>query len=170
MIVVTLGTSLFPFERAVDWLQKLLNQKIIDEPVLFQHGSTLANNLSHPLLTSVVSLSNSEMTQSIRQASFIISHAGQGSTRLLAEMKTSFVLLPRLKCYGEHVDDHQLLFARAVEKFGVCYCTEFEQLANYVKHRPTPFSKELFTAPLLVDHLVRQYSNTELSTQIQVQV
>lgn len=170
MIVFTLGTSLFPFERAVDWLQELLASEIIDEPVLFQHGSTLTDQLRHPLLTNVPSLSNSEMAQVLRQASFVISHAGQGSTRLLAEMKTSFVLLPRLQRYGEHVDDHQLLFARAVEKFGVCYCTEFEQLVNYVKHPPTPFNQDLFQAPLLVEHLVRQYSNTELSTQIQVQV
>ena len=64
-------------------------------------------------------------------------------------MKASFVLLPRLKCHDEHVDDHQLLFAQAVEQFGVNYCTKFSSLANFVKQPPQPLQKELFDAPSL---------------------
>ena len=56
------------------------------------------------------------MQQSIEKASLVIAHAGQGSTRMLANMKASFVLLPRLKRYGEHVDDHQMELAKELEK------------------------------------------------------
>ena len=149
MIVFTLGTIIFPFDRAVDWLELLLEQEIITEPILFQHGSTSVARLDHPLLTSVTSLSKTEMQESIQRASLVISHAGQGSTRMLAKMKASFVLLPRLKCHDEHVDDHQLLFAQAVEQFGVNYCTKFSSLANFVKQPPQPLQKELFDAPSL---------------------
>lgn len=162
MIVYTLGTIFFPFDRAVDWLQELLEKEIIVEAVLLQHGATSATNLSHPLLTSVPSLTRSEMYDAVKQSSLVISHAGQGSTRMLADMGACFVLLPRLKRYGEHVDDHQLLFARTVEKYGVPHCTELKQLSSYVTHRPSPFQGELFRAPSLVEHLIARYSGLEL--------
>lgn len=157
MIVFTLGTICFPFERATVWLQELLEKEIIVEPVLFQHGATSPHRLSHPLLTSVPSLTAIEMSKAVKQASFVISHGGQGSTRMLAETGARFVLLPRLKRYGEHIDDHQLLFAQTVAKLGVHYCTELNQLVDYVQHRPSPFQGQLFKGPLLVEHLVQQY-------------
>ena len=163
MIVFTLGTIFFPFNRATIWLQELLNQEIIVEPVLFQHGATLSNQLSHPLLKSVPSLTATEMHEAVKQASLVISHGGQGSTRMLAEIGACFVLLPRLRRYGEHVDDHQLLFAQTVAKLGVHYCTELNQLVNYVQHRPSPFQGKLFNGPLLVEHLVQQYEQPKPS-------
>jgi UDP-N-acetylglucosamine transferase subunit ALG13 len=159
MIVYTLGTIFFPFERAVNWLEELLEKEIIVEPVLLQHGATSAAKLSHPLLTSAALLTHDEMYEAVKQASLVISHAGQGSTRMLAEMKACFVLLPRLKRYGEHVDDHQLFFARTVEKFGVHYCTELDQLIEYVKQYPSPFQGELLKAPSLTEHLIARYSS-----------
>lgn len=167
MIVYTLGTIFFPFDRAIYWLQELLEKEIIVEPVLLQHGATSAAKLSHPLLTSAASLTRDEMYKAVKDASLVISHAGQGSARMMTEMGACFVLLPRLKRYGEHVDDHQLLFARAVEKFGVHHCTELEQLINYVKERPSPFQGELFKAPLLVEHLIARYSTLELQKELQ---
>lgn len=168
MIVITLGTIDYPFNRAVFWLEDLLKSQLIDEPVLFQHGTTSVTYLKHPLLTNVVSLTRSEMHEYIKQSSFVISHAGQGSTRLLAEMRTRFVIIPRLKQYGEHIDNHQLLFARQVARFGIHHCTEYNQLAHYVKQRPLPYYGELFKAPLLVEYLIDHYRTLESLTQAKV--
>lgn len=164
MIVFTLGTIIFPFERAVDWLALLLEREIIVEPILFQHGATPVDKLKHPLLTSVPSLTKAEMQESIEKASLVISHAGQGSTRMLAKMGASFVLLPRLKCYGEHIDDHQLLFAQAVETFGIRYCTEFSSLAYRIQHPPSPLNGELFDGPSLGKYF-REFYQAPLVTQ-----
>lgn len=161
MIVFTLGTIIFPFERAVDWLALLLEREIINEPVLFQHGATPVT-LKHPLLTAVPSLNKTEMQESVRQASLTIAHAGQGSTRMLAKLGSSFVLLPRLKRYGEHIDDHQLLFAQAVEKFGVSYCTEFASLVERIQHPPSPIEGELFKEPSLGKYF-REFYRTPTS-------
>ena len=159
MIVFTLGTIIFPFDRTVDWLDHLLSEEIITEPVLFQHGATSVARLHHPLLTTVVSLSKAEMQESIEQASLVISHAGQGSTRMLAQMGASFILLPRLKYYGEHIDDHQLLFAQTVAKYGISYCTELNSLVNYVKYPPLPFEGKLFDAPSLTKYFQKFYQD-----------
>lgn len=153
MIVVTLGTIFFPFDRAVIWLQELLDQEIIKEKVLLQHGSTSVARLTHPLLTDRASLPREEMYKYIQQSSLVISHAGQGSTRMLVQLGASFVLLPRLKQYGEHVDNHQLLFAKAMARFGIPYCTKFEHLVNYIKHPPEPIERKIFEGPSLAEYL-----------------
>ncbi|MGL5832481.1 MAG: hypothetical protein ACRC1Z_04515 [Waterburya sp.] len=71
MIVFTLGTIIFPFDRAVTWLDLLLEKEIIIEPVLFQHGATSVTRLKHPLLTSVTSLTKTEMQECIKKASLV---------------------------------------------------------------------------------------------------
>lgn len=160
MILYTLGTASYPFDRAVQWLQELLVREIIVEPVLLQHGVTSVEKLQHPLVTSVVGLPQTEMQSAVHDASLVISHAGQGSTRMLADQGARFILIPRLGCYGEHVDDHQLLFAQAVAKLGVLYCTDLEQLAMQVMQPPPPFQGGLFKAPALVSHLIAKYNRT----------
>ena len=157
MILFTIGTIVYPFERSITWIQTLLEQKIINEPVLVQHGDTSIEGLDHPLVGTTPWLDRNEMHRAVSEASLVISHAGQGSTRMLADMGARFVLLPRLKCYGEHVDDHQLYFARSVEKLGVRYCTELPQLKAFILNPPPPLPGKLFDAPPLVDHLIQQY-------------
>lgn len=164
MILYTLGTTGYPFDRAIKWLQELLKKEIIVESVLLQHGVTSVANLSHPLLTSVVGLNRNEMHEAVKNASLVISHAGQGSTRMLADMGARFVLLPRLKCYGEHVDDHQLLFARTVEKLGVRYCTELNQLIGSIVNPPFSFQGKLLEDRFLVEHLIAQYNESLASS------
>jgi UDP-N-acetylglucosamine transferase subunit ALG13 len=157
MIVCTYGTIIFPFDRATNWLLDLLEAEIINEPVLLQHGASAPPTVAHPLLECVPSLTKEEMIRAVSKASLVITHAGQGSTRMLAELNASFVLLPRLKQYKEHIDDHQLLFARSISRFGIEYCTQFEQLAAVVRNPPAPFGGKLFDEPLLVEHLIGQY-------------
>lgn len=165
MILLTVGTIIFPFNRLVDWLEVMLTESVITEPVLFQYGSTAIDQLRHPLLTLVPSLTRQEMQDAVRQSSLVLSHAGQGSTRMLAEMQARFILLPRLKRHGEHVDDHQLWFAESVEKFGIHYCTELDPLIQQLQDPPDPFQGELFNAPSLVEYLVERYSTPVTTSQ-----
>lgn len=157
MILFTVGTIVYPFDRSITWLQTLIEQKIINEPVLLQHGDTSVEGLNHPMVGATAWLNRDEMNRAVREASLVISHAGQGSTRMLADMGARFVLIPRLKRYGEHVDDHQLHFACSVAKLGVHHCTELSQLKEYILHPPNPLPGKLFDSPGLVEHLITQY-------------
>ncbi|WP_218079549.1 glycosyltransferase [Anthocerotibacter panamensis] len=158
MILYTLGTATEPFDRAVDWLELLLMQGVITEPVLFQHGVTDATRLEHPLVSKIFGLSMPQMREAVQRSRLVIAHAGQGSTRMLAEMSARFVVLPRLARYREHIDDHQLHFAQAVARFGVHYSTELPDLTRYIQEPPPPFQGQLFAAPALVDHLLARYA------------
>lgn len=158
MITVTLGTIPYPFDRVTNWLDSLIREGIITEPVCFQHGSTNADVLAkHKLVTSVPLLPMSELAEQIEVSRFVISHAGQGSTRMLAARNNSFVIVPRLSKYSEHVDDHQLLFAKGVEQLGVHICVTLESLKLAIKQPPTPLNKDLFAGNKLCDYLAEKY-------------
>ena len=160
MIFITLGTSPYPFNRAVRWIEDLCEVGRLAEPVLFQYGSSESalclkrfDNIS-----VFESVSADEFAKAAKGSRLTISHAGQGSTFTLAKQEVPFAILPRLARYGEHVDDHQLGFARNVEKFGVRVCLEPSQLAEVVTSPPQLVPTSLIAGPRLVDHLVQTFS------------
>lgn len=158
MITVTLGTIPFQFNRAITWLSDLLNSGVISEPVFVQYGvSDISQIAHHPLITAAPILEHGKLNDLLEMSRLVISHAGQGSTRGLAARKASFVLLPRLAQYGEHVDDHQLLFAQSVKPFGVQYCLSLKELEKTVLNPPPRFQKTLLEGPKLADHLLTIY-------------
>ncbi len=158
MIVMTLGTIYYPFQRAIDWLIILLECGVISEPVFLQYGTSDVSQLvGHPLVTLEPTVSSQQLIKLIADSRLVISHAGQGSTRMLATQGIPFILLPRLKYYGEHVDDHQLLFARAVEQYGIQTCLVIEEMKKAILQPPPVFQKQIFHEPKLTDHLLTLY-------------
>lgn len=158
MIFMTLGTVSFKFNRAVDWLSILLEKGVISEPVFLQYGcSDVSKLLEHPLVTLESTVNGHKITDLVDNSRLVISHAGQGSTRMLAAKGCSFILLPRLKKYDEHIDDHQLLFAQAVEKFAIKSCCSLEELESAVLQPPPIFQQQIFQNPRLTKHLLKTY-------------
>ena len=158
MIFMTLGTISFEFNRAVNWLTILLEDGVISEPVFLQYGSSDVSELvTHPLVTLEPIINREQITELVENSRLVISHAGQGSTRMLAAQGCSFILLPRLKKYGEHVDDHQLFFAEAVNNIGIKSCFSLEELKSAVLQPPPIFQEEIFQNPKLTEHLLKRY-------------
>lgn len=158
MITVTLGTIPFPFERVIQWLETLVEDGTISESVFVQYGvSDISRIEKHPLITVAPLLEREKLLQLVTNSRLVISHAGQGSTRWLAACKVSFVIVPRLARYGEHIDDHQLSFAKSVESFGARYCLSLDELRSTILEPPEPFQGELLSGSKLVDHLLQVY-------------
>ncbi|NEQ84136.1 MAG: glycosyl transferase [Moorea sp. SIO2I5] len=159
MITVTLGTIPYPFNRAIQWLRFLLDTKIISESVFVQYGvSDISPVFDHDLVTAKPLLESKELMKIVDDSRLVISHAGQGSTTALASRGACFVILPRLAKYSEHIDDHQLSFARSVEQFGVVHCLTLKELEQVIFKPPLPFQRKLFEEPKLADHLSSIYS------------
>jgi len=156
LILVTLGTINFPFPRMTDWLRVLLEQKVISESVLYQHGATSSDSLNNPLVQKLPMISKEQMQQSIRESRLIISHAGQGSTKMLLESGKSFIIVPRLQRFKEHIDDHQLDFSRAMQRLGIPYAETLEALTTFLNN-PPPAPGTSFQVPRLVDYLREKY-------------
>jgi UDP-N-acetylglucosamine transferase subunit ALG13 len=158
MITVTLGTIPYSFDRAIAWLQTLLENRVINEQVFLQHGITDISRLaSHPLVQTEPYVNLNQLINRVNHSRLVIAHAGQGSTQMLAAEGASFVLLPRLSIYKEHVDNHQLMFARSVGRFGIQSCSTIEELSRAIICPPPPLNKFLFEGPKLSDYLCETY-------------
>jgi UDP-N-acetylglucosamine transferase subunit ALG13 len=51
----------------------------------------------------------------MKMSELVISHAGFGTIMLCKEYGVPILIVPRRKKYGEHMDDHQMEIARALE-------------------------------------------------------
>jgi len=158
MITITLGTIPYKFDRVIVWVDKLISQGVIQEDLFVQYGVSDISIISkYPNVNYASTVDRQEMLEAIFSSDLVIAHAGQGTVRQLALYPTSFIVLPRLAKFSEHVDDHQLLFAKSVEKLGITYCETFEELREAILNPPKPIEKSLLETPKLSEHLLNVY-------------
>ncbi|GFR36231.1 PssE/Cps14G family polysaccharide biosynthesis glycosyltransferase [Thermobrachium celere] len=105
MIFVTLGTFDMPFNRLLEYVDKLIESGKIVEEVIVQAGFTKYNSNNFKIIDF---LSNEEIEQYYNNSSFIISHGGTGSLMLGVKKGKKVIGVPRLAKYGEHNNDHQI--------------------------------------------------------------
>jgi UDP-N-acetylglucosamine transferase subunit ALG13 len=111
MILVTVGTEKYPFNRLMRWMQLLIDRGFIHDELVIQYGSCTV----WPSGVTVSSLfSQEQFKELISRADFIISHCGEGTLLLLDASRKPYILVPRSRRYAEHVDDHQIELAKAL--------------------------------------------------------
>ncbi|MCT0211209.1 MAG: glucosyl transferase [Cyanobium sp.] len=116
MILVSVGTEQFPFNRLMQWVELLIQHELIDEEIVVQYGTCTFL----PSGTTVYRLLKEESFGAlVQRARVVIAHCGEGTVLLLDEMQQPFILVPRSVRYQEHVDDHQVELALALTKMGV---------------------------------------------------
>jgi UDP-N-acetylglucosamine transferase subunit ALG13 len=113
MILVTVGTERYPFNRLMDWIDLLLQYHLIQDEVVVQYGSCTILPAGVKVYQN---LKAEQFTDLVQQASFVISHCGEGSFLLLEEMGKPYVLVPRSHRFKEHVDNHQIELAIALSQ------------------------------------------------------
>jgi beta-1,4-N-acetylglucosaminyltransferase len=105
VIVVTVGTN----EAAFDRLVAALDDVPPGEELIAQCGSSLLR----PSRASCVDfLPFEEVVKLVRRARVVVTHAGAGSTMVALANRKRPIVVPRLRRYGEAVDDHQVHFAQ----------------------------------------------------------
>lgn len=113
MIFVTVGTHEQSFNRLIQKVDELKRDGVIKDDVLMQIGFSTYE----PRYCRWQKLFPfNEMKENIRDARIVITHGGPSSFIMpLQEGKTPIVV-PRMAKYHEHVNDHQLDFALAVNE------------------------------------------------------
>ncbi len=114
MIFLTVGT-LFGFDRLVRAVDEAIKDGAITDTVFAQigPGSYLPERMDH-----VVYLEKKEFDKTYHRCEGMISHAGMGNISLALKEGKPLLVVPRLKRYGEHVNDHQHETACKFEKLG----------------------------------------------------
>jgi UDP-N-acetylglucosamine transferase subunit ALG13 len=113
MIFVTLGNQNFKFNRLLESIELLVKTGVIDEEVIVQNGYTEFKTDSMKLIKF---LDKEEFLGHIAKAKFIVSHAGTGSIISCLKLGKKVIVAPRLKSFGEHIDNHQLEIANVFGK------------------------------------------------------
>jgi|SRR5690554_794557 len=115
MILVVLGTEKYQFTRVLERLENYISEFQIMESVVVQAGFTKYESSRMKVISF---LSAIELDELYKNARIVIAHGGTGSVVKGVKLKKSVVVIPRLKKYGEHIDDHQLELAIAFSKAG----------------------------------------------------
>jgi UDP-N-acetylglucosamine transferase subunit ALG13 len=111
VLYVTVGTHQQPFQRLLDALAELPADELV---VQFGHGSA-PPGVAH----ATAFMSFSEALHYISEADAVVTHAGVGSILSARRYGHVPVVVPRLRRYGEHVDDHQAELTRALAVEGL---------------------------------------------------
>lgn len=113
MIFVTVGTHEQQFNRLVKAVDDLVADGAIKEEVIIQKGFS---DYGPEHCKSYKLIGYKDMQKYYDEARVIITHGGPASFMAALERGKTPIVVPRLKKYGEHVNDHQDYFCREVEK------------------------------------------------------
>lgn len=110
MIVVLLGTQKFKFNRLIDEILNLKVNGVIKDKVFIQsgHNEVLIPQTHKGDITVKPFLDKEPLLKMIEESSLVISHGGTSSIISALKLNKKVIVVPRLKKFKEHVDDHQL--------------------------------------------------------------
>jgi UDP-N-acetylglucosamine transferase subunit ALG13 len=109
LVFVTVGTDHHPFDRLVGWVDAWLDTEAgSGVSCLVQSGTSR----SPALAEHRDYLSYREMEDNLARAAAVVCHGGPGSVMMARWAGKRPVVVPREHRFGEHVDDHQVVFSR----------------------------------------------------------
>jgi UDP-N-acetylglucosamine transferase subunit ALG13 len=121
--VVTLGTYKgTPYKRIVRRLLQVLPPEV---EVLWQTGATDVTEFG---IDGVYALPEKELSEAMREADVVITHAGVGTALAALEVGKCPLMAPRLAVHGEVVDDHQLQIADQLSKRNLAVTVDAEEI------------------------------------------
>ena len=114
MIFLTVGTQ-FGFDRLVRSVDEIVESGVVKDAVFAQIGP---GKYLPRYMEYVESMEKDKFDSLINSSQAMISHAGMGNISLALQNRKPLLVLPRLKRYGEVVNDHQVDTAQKYEQLG----------------------------------------------------
>lgn len=138
MVFVTVGTHTQPFDRLVREAERLAG--VLEEEVVIQSGPVPPAN-GRARHVRLVSFEEAEAL--MRQARVVVGQAGVGTVLTAMKVGKPVILIPRRRRFGEHLNDHQVELARAVQdQPGVRVLFDIGDLEAAVRHPPAVPARE----------------------------
>lgn len=126
MIFVTLGSQKFQFNRLLKEIDKLVGEKKITEEVFAQSGYSDYKPKNYKYKDF---LDRDEFSQAMESCDKVITHGGTGAIIGALKQGKKVIAVPRLKEFGEHVDDHQLQIINQFSGMNIiCSCYDCDKL------------------------------------------
>ena len=160
MIFVTVGTSVLQFNRLLKIIDEFCEEGVIDkDDVIVQVGRSDYKPKNYKYFDFV---SREEHHKYLENSDLIITHSGTGSVISSIKAGKKVIAFPRLKKFGEHVDDHQVDLVKAFVKDNYILVAMNKeelkkQIMNIDSFKPTKFvSNNEKLVGILIDFIERQ--------------
>jgi UDP-N-acetylglucosamine transferase subunit ALG13 len=132
MIFVTVGTHEQSFDRLVQEIDRLRGNAIIQDDIFVQTGYS---TYKPQFCEHKDFIRFDEMMARMTESEIVITHGGTGSIMLVLYHQKIPVVMPRQKKYHEHIDDHQVLFCKAMaDKKKIIAAYETDDLGPAIKN------------------------------------
>jgi UDP-N-acetylglucosamine transferase subunit ALG13 len=154
MIFLTVGTQ-FPFDRFVRAVDNIFDQGLIDEEIFAQIGETTYKPHN---FESVASLDKNLFDKRLKEASSVISHAGIGTITMALSNNKPLLVMPRLKKYGEVVNNHQAAIAKRFSELGhLLIVYDVKDLPNGIRKLKDFIPRERKASPDAIADRIRRF-------------
>ncbi len=120
LVLVSVGTDHHPFDRLVEWVQEWVATRPPGSVrCVLQSGSSRLHEPGGGQLVAVPLLGHERLVELMREASVVVCHAGPSTITQARACGHRPLVVPRDPGLGEHVDDHQQLFAARMGAAGL---------------------------------------------------
>ncbi len=111
MIFVTVGTHYMGFERLIEKMDEIAPN--LDDEVIMQIGTTKYEPKNAKWYKFI---EMEKIQEYYKKADIIVAHSGAGTLLDSLSFEKPVITVPRLKKFGEHIDDQQIELAEALDK------------------------------------------------------
>ncbi|MER7333762.1 MULTISPECIES: glycosyltransferase [unclassified Micromonospora] len=119
-LLVAVGTDKHPFDRLAGWLEEWHPGVAEEVGLTVQHGHTRVPDVPG----AVPFLGHDELQTAMAEADLVVCHGGPATILEARRHGHLPIVVPRDPTRGEHVDDHQQLFARRLGAAGMVALAE----------------------------------------------
>lgn len=130
MIFITLGSQKFQFNRLLKAVDELKDKIGADEDVFAQIGYSDYKPQHYKYKEF---LDRDEFENMMSKADIVITHGGTGAIIEAVKKGKKVIAVPRLKKYGEHVDDHQIQLIGQFRNLELIYACEDMDLEKAIE-------------------------------------
>ncbi|TGE71790.1 glycosyltransferase [Weissella confusa] len=137
MIFITVGTHEQPMNRIFETVDKMIGSGEITEKVIAQSGYSTYKS-DRILMQKFMPFD--EMQELMGEANLVITHGGAATYLDAIEKGNSVIVVPRLKKFNEHVNDHQYEFLEALRTHNISipFALDNDDLRKLIIDRPMP--------------------------------
>lgn len=131
MILVTLGTGEYQFNRLMEAIQKQINKGNIKDKVVVQIGHTKFESKDMEIFDLIPI---EEFNKLMSECDLLITHGGVGSITTGLQNNKKIIAAARLEKYGEVANDHQLQIIKNFSDAGyIISLDNFNDLGKVIK-------------------------------------
>lgn len=116
MIFVTLGSQKFQFNRLLEYIDRLVEDRIITDEIFAQIGYSDYKPKNYEYKEF---LDREEFSQIMSKCDTVITHGGTGAIIGAVKKNKKVIAIPRLSKFEEHVDDHQIEIVNQFHDMGL---------------------------------------------------